>query len=241
MFAVIKTGGKQYRVAANDVITIEKLSANAGDVIAFDHVLMLGGETPVVGTPAVAGACVSGTVVEQTRGPKTINFKKRRRQNSRRKKGHRQHLTIVRIEDILTNGARPALTARAAPVEAHSEAHSETAVDAGIAAGAAAAVAAAVAAGLDTSKFQKLEKAVGTADDITLIGGIGPTIGKKLNALGIWHFWQVAAMQQADIEAVEAEVGFKGRAERDEWKLQAQELMAGKPPRAKVDQATAKK
>ena len=105
MFAVIKTGGKQYRVAANDVVKIEKLDGEAGQAVAFETVLMLGGETIVVGDPTVAGASVAGEIVEQTRGPKTISFKKRRRQNSKRKKGHRQHLTIVRITDILTDGA----------------------------------------------------------------------------------------------------------------------------------------
>lgn len=110
MFAVIKTGGKQYRVAANDVVKIEKLEGEAGAAVAFDTVLMLGGETIVVGDPTVAGASVAGEIVEQTRGPKTISFKKRRRQNSKRKKGHRQHLTIVRITDILTGGETGAKT-----------------------------------------------------------------------------------------------------------------------------------
>ena len=108
MFAVIKTGGKQYRVAANDVITVEKLEGDAGQIITFGDVLMLGGDSPVLGSPLIGGASVAGEVVEQTRGKKVINFKKRRRQNSKRKKGHRQHLTVVRITDILTDGATPA-------------------------------------------------------------------------------------------------------------------------------------
>lgn len=114
MFAIIKTGGKQYRVAANDVVTIERLVGEVGDVVAFDTVLMIGGETPVVGTPVVAGASVSAELVEQARGPKVISFKKRRRQNSKRKKGHRQHLSIVRITEILTDGKKPAVAAKAA-------------------------------------------------------------------------------------------------------------------------------
>ena len=97
MFAVIKTGGKQYTVAANDVITIERLEGNAGDAITFGEVLMIGGEKAVVGAPTVAGASVTGELVEQARGPKVISFKKRRRQNSKRKRGHRQHLSLVRI------------------------------------------------------------------------------------------------------------------------------------------------
>jgi large subunit ribosomal protein L21 len=107
MFAVIKTGGKQYKVAAGDVITVEKLAGAAGDTIEFAEVLMLGGDSPQVGSPVVAGATVAGELVEQTRGPKVIAFKKRRRKNSKRKRGHRQDLSVVRITDILTDGQRP--------------------------------------------------------------------------------------------------------------------------------------
>ena len=102
MYAVIKTGGKQYRVAANDVLEIEKLDGEAGSMLEFTDVLMLGeGESVTVGTPLVAGAKVTAELVAQTRGPKLIAFKKRRRKNSRRKKGHRQDLTRVRITDIV--------------------------------------------------------------------------------------------------------------------------------------------
>ncbi len=101
MFAVIKTGGKQYKVAADDVLEIEKLEVEAGATITFEEVLMVGGEAGVtVGTPVVNGATVTAEVVEQTRGPKVISFKKRRRQNSKRKRGHRQHLTVVKITGI---------------------------------------------------------------------------------------------------------------------------------------------
>jgi large subunit ribosomal protein L21 len=106
MFAVIKTGGKQYRVAAGDEVTIEKLAAEAGEVVSFGEVLMVGGEAgTVVGAPTVAGASVAGEVVEQTRGDKVIVFKKRRRKNSRRRNGHRQRLTVVRITGIVPGGA----------------------------------------------------------------------------------------------------------------------------------------
>jgi large subunit ribosomal protein L21 len=102
MYAVIKTGGKQYRVAANDVLEIEKLDGEAGGTLEFTDVLMVGeGECVKVGTPLVAGAKVIAELVAQTRGPKLIAFKKRRRKNSRRKKGHRQDLTRVRITDII--------------------------------------------------------------------------------------------------------------------------------------------
>ena len=108
MFAVIKTGGKQYRVAANDVITVAKLEGEPGQSLTFDNVLMFTNDgTTELGGPTVAGVTVAGEVVEQARGPKIIAFKKRRRQNSRRKRGHRQDLTVVRITEILTGGARP--------------------------------------------------------------------------------------------------------------------------------------
>jgi large subunit ribosomal protein L21 len=102
MFAVIKTGGKQYRVASGDVIKVEKLEVEAGSTIALDQVLMVGGEGALssIGTPLVAGATVSAEVVAQDRGPKIIVFKKKRRQNYRRKNGHRQDLTVLRITEI---------------------------------------------------------------------------------------------------------------------------------------------
>ena len=101
MFAVIRTGGKQYRVAEGDVIRVERLAGEAGDALVFEDVLMLdAGDAPQVGAPLLAGARVAGTLVEQTRGEKIIVFKKRRRQNSRRKNGHRQHYSLVRIDSI---------------------------------------------------------------------------------------------------------------------------------------------
>lgn len=104
MFAVIKTGGKQYRVAANDLIKVEKVAGEAGDIVEFAEVLMVGS---TIGTPTVAGSLVTAEVVEQGRGRKVIAFKKRRRQNSKRTRGHRQELTTIRISEILTDGAKP--------------------------------------------------------------------------------------------------------------------------------------
>ncbi len=100
MFAVIKTGGKQYKVAADDVITIEKLVGEAGEAVTFSEVLLIGGETTVVGAPTVAGATVSGVLVEQSRAKKVITFKKRRRKSWRKKEGHRQEQTKVKITAI---------------------------------------------------------------------------------------------------------------------------------------------
>jgi large subunit ribosomal protein L21 len=110
MFAVIKTGGKQYRVVAEDVLEVARVDGKPGDVVEFGEVLVLGGDTPTLGTPTVAGALVAGEVLEQGRGPKVIAFKKRRRKNSRRKRGHRQEFTRVRITEILTDGKKPSQT-----------------------------------------------------------------------------------------------------------------------------------
>ena len=101
MYAVIKTGGKQYRVAADDVITIEKIAGDAGSKVEFAEVLMIGGDNLKFGSPLVSGAKVLAELVEHTRGPKVISFKKRRRKNSRRKRGHRQDLCKVRIKSIV--------------------------------------------------------------------------------------------------------------------------------------------
>lgn len=115
MYAVIRTGGKQYTVAPNDVLDIEKVVGEAGDTIEFTDVLMVGGEgEPVIGTPVVEGVTVAAELVKQFRGEKVIIFKKRRRKNSRRRNGHRQYLTAVRITEILTGGAKPA-AAKAKP------------------------------------------------------------------------------------------------------------------------------
>jgi large subunit ribosomal protein L21 len=110
MFAVIKTGGKQYRVATEDVLRIDRVEAEPGAVVEFGEVLAVGGEGTVVGTPTVAGATVAAEVLDHVRGEKVIAFKKRRRKNSRRKRGHRQEFSLVRITEILTEGRRPQAT-----------------------------------------------------------------------------------------------------------------------------------
>jgi large subunit ribosomal protein L21 len=112
MFAVIRTGGKQYRVAADDVLSVAKVEGEPGKIIQFGEVLVVGGDNVTLGVPTVAGASVAAEVLEQGRGPKVIAFKKRRRKNSRRKRGHRQEFTLVRVTEILTDGATPTKTAR---------------------------------------------------------------------------------------------------------------------------------
>jgi len=110
MFAVIKTGGKQYRVAPEDVIRIDRVAANPGEVVEFGEVLVVGGDTPLVGVPTVQGATVAGEVLEHSRGDKVIAFKKRRRKNSRRKRGYRHEFSVIRITEILTDGAKASQT-----------------------------------------------------------------------------------------------------------------------------------
>jgi large subunit ribosomal protein L21 len=207
MFAVIKTGGKQYRVSAGDEFTVEKLVAEAGENIQFDKVLMLGGEETKVGTPLVDGAVVTAEVVDQTRGPKVLSFKKRRRKHgSKRIKGHRQHLTMVRITEILadaTKAAKPKAAAKPKPApKPKAEPAAPTAAKPG----------------------NLLDAPKGEADDLSKISGVGPKIVEKLNANGVFHFWQIAEWGAADIASMDDVLSFKGRIERDNWIEQATEF-----------------
>jgi large subunit ribosomal protein L21 len=220
MYAVIKTGGKQYRVSAEETIEVEKLSGAAGDSIQFAEVLMVStGDDIEWGSPFVKGATVAGEIVGQVRGPKLIIFKKQRRKHYRRKNGHRQDLTSIRITEILTGGAKP--TKKASAKTAAQEKQEQPAAETRSAPAAA------------TAKAAK-------ADDLALIGGIGPKIVKSLNDMGYTSFAQIAALTAEEIETIESAIKSKGRVERDEWVAQAKELMAGKPPRAKVDKAKTK-
>ncbi|MDU0343117.1 50S ribosomal protein L21 [Bosea rubneri] len=216
MFAVIKTGGKQFRVAANDRITIAKLEGNPGDTVAFGSVLMLtDGEKSTIGAPFLSDITVAGEIVEQTRGEKVIAFKKRRRQNSKRKRGFRAELTVVRITDILTGGKKPEMKkGEAAP----------------------AALKAASPAVKGKAKPAAKAEAL-DASNLSLISGVGPTIEKKLRAAGITSWNDIASWTEADIAKWDEELKLRGRATREEWVEQAKELLAGKPPRAKADQA----
>jgi large subunit ribosomal protein L21 len=116
MFAVIKTGGKQYRVAAGDKLKIEKIEGEPGKIVQIGEVLVVGGDSVTLGAPTISGASVAAQVLEQSRGPKVIAFKKRRRKNSRRKRGHRQEYTVLGITEILTDGASPTKDAWPRPV-----------------------------------------------------------------------------------------------------------------------------
>src|SRR6201997_474517 len=112
MFAVIKTGGRQYRVAPDDVLEIGKIEGEVGTIVQLGEVLVLGGDTPVLGAPTVAGASVAAEVLQHKRGEKVIAFKKRRRKNSRRKRGYRDELTVLRITEILADNAKPSIGPR---------------------------------------------------------------------------------------------------------------------------------
>ena len=118
MFAVFRTGGKQYRVAAEDVLKVDKIKGELGEVVEFGEVLIVGGDSVTLGAPTVAGAMVAAQVLEQGRGAKIIAFKKRRRKNSRRKIGHRQEFTLLRITEILTDGNKPNKTVQPRPKRA---------------------------------------------------------------------------------------------------------------------------
>jgi large subunit ribosomal protein L21 len=112
MFAVIKTGGRQYRVVPDDVLEIGKIAGDVGTIVQLGEVLLVGGESPILGTPVVAGASVAAEVLQHKRGPKVIAFKKRRRKNSRRKRGYRDEITVLRITEILTNDNKPTIGPR---------------------------------------------------------------------------------------------------------------------------------
>ena len=231
MFAVLKTGGKQYKVAEGDIFTIEKLVADAGDTVQFNEVLMLGGDKVTIGAPFIADAGVQAEVVEQTRSKKTINFVKRRRKHSsQRKKGHKQPLTLVRITSILTSGADKsgvkaalgtvsgaALTAAAAATAPKKKAASSKK--------AAPKADAAVSEGkVGAAPSNLLKAAKGDADDLKKISGVGPKLEGVLNEIGVYHFWQVAEWGPAEIEYMDDRLSFKGRIERDDWIKQAGEF-----------------
>ncbi|MFT7146168.1 MAG: large subunit ribosomal protein L21 [Yoonia sp.] len=227
MFAVLKTGGKQYKVASGDVLRVEKLAAVAGDKIQFNEILMVGS---TVGTPFVEGAGVQAEVIDQIKGVKTINFVKRRRKHgSQRKKGHRQQLTLVRIADILEKGAD-----KSGVMAAVSGAGIMTvsgANGAPTSKKAAAAAARASAPKAEKPKAAPKTKAAPAAaagsDDLKALSGVGPALEKKLHAAGVTSFAQIAAWTEADVAAMDEKLSFKGRIDREGWIAQAAELAKG--------------
>ena len=195
MFAVMKTGGKQYKVQSGDTLRVEKLAADAGETVQFNEILMLGGDTTLVGAPFVAGAAVQAEVVDQIKGDKVIHFVKRRRKHSsQRTKGHRQQLTLLKITSILAEGG------------------DKTGVKAAVGAGSAPRPAAAAAP--QAAKAAPVA-AASTGDDLTQITGVGPAAAKKLNDAGINTF--------ADLAAVDPET-FSATRVKAEWVEQAKTL-----------------
>ena len=223
MFAVIKTGGKQYRVAANDLLKIEKVEGKVGDIVEIGNVLAHGqGDDVTFGAPFVDGALVTAEVVEQGKNRTVIAFKKRRRQNSRRKIGHRQLLTTVRISEILIGGAKPSKKAAAKPEAAKAEAKAEAGEEAapkkeGTKKEAAEPKAEAGAA----APLFKAPK--GEGDDLTAIKGIGPVAAKDLAEQGITTFAQLAKLTEKDIARIDEAMPFSPDQIKD-WREQAKEL-----------------
>jgi large subunit ribosomal protein L21 len=215
MFAVIKTGGKQYRVAADDVLKIEKVAGDVGDIVEIGNVLAHGeGDKVTLGSPFVDGAMVTAEVVEQGRGPKLIAFKKRRRQNSRRKRGHRQLLTTVRISEILLDGAKPSKKAAAKPA-------AEKKTEAAKPAAKKAEPKAEAKADAPATLFKAPK---GKPDDLTEIKGIGPVAAGQLNEQGITTFAQIAKLSDKDIAKIDEAMPFSADQITD-WRDQAKELV----------------
>jgi large subunit ribosomal protein L21 len=205
MYAVIKTGGKQYKVSQGDTIRVEKLPAAEGDSIAFDTVLMIAdGDKIQLGSPTIEGSSVSANVIKHGRGKKIEIIKFRRRKHYRKQAGHRQSYTEVEITAI---GGQAAAKPKAAKAEA-----------------APKKAAAKPAAG----KSVFLDQPQGAADDLKKITGVGPKMEEHLNAAGIFHYWQIAQLSAAEIATLEETAKLGGRFERDEWAKQAKKLDAAK-------------
>ena len=224
MFAVLKTGGKQYKVQSGDMLRVEKLAADAGETIQFNEILMLGGDAPVVGAPFVADAAVQAEVIDQVKGDKVINFVKRRRKHSsQRTKGHRQKLTLVRVTEILNSGADK--SGVKAALGAGSVSASAIAAVVEPASKAKTAKPAAAKATEAKPAAPKAGKAA-AGGDLKKLSGVGPALEKKLTAAGVTSLEQVAAWTEADVTKIDEELSFKGRIEREGWIAQAKELTA---------------
>ena len=186
MFAVLKTGGKQYKVQAGDVLRVEKLVATAGEIVQFNDVLMLGGDAPVVGAPFVEDAGVQAEVIDQIKGDKVINFVKRRRKHgSKRTIGHRQKLTLVKIIDILSSGADKSgiktATGSALTGEATSVAEKPA----------------------NKAEAKAETPTVAAADDLTAQNGVGPAAAENLVEAGIESDTAPATLSDEQIAAIE--------------------------------------
>lgn len=230
MFAVLKTGGKQYKVTSGDVLRVEKLAADAGETVQFNEILMVGG---TVGAPFVDGAGVQAEVIDQIKGEKVIHFVKRRRKHgSKRTKGHRQQLTLLRVTEILERGADKSgvkaavgagsVSAGAVTAAAPKKAKTEKSAKAEKPAKPAAAAKPAKEA--KPAKAETPAKEAAGADDLKQLTGVGPALEKKLHQAGVTSFAQIANWTAEDIADMDEKLSFKGRIERDGWVEQAKDL-----------------
>jgi len=210
MYAVIATGGKQYKVAAGDIIRIEKLPESTGDELSFDQVLLVSdGEDVNIGAPYVEGGSVSAKVQSEGRGKKVEIIKFKRRKHHRKQMGHRQSYTEVEITAISVGGK----TTKAVP---KAEAKPEKAPTADKSSEASVAA--------ESAKLKFMDGPNGEPDDLKKISGVGSKIEEQLHELGIYHFSQIMAFSSEEITAVDEKLNFKGRIERDDWLGQAKEL-----------------
>ena len=225
MYAVIKTGGKQYRVSPGDKLRVESLKAGEGEVVEFADIYMVGdGDSVSIGTPFVSGAQVRAKVLSHGRGKKIRIIKFKRRKHYQRRMGHRQNYTeleIVSVNGVTAGGSNktddgavtestrvePRVSGRAAPI---------------------------VGSSMDTSSAETsmtalkfLDSPNGEPDDLKKILGIGSVLEEKLNEMGIFHFHQIAGLSVNDVDSINAQLNFSGRIERDEWIVQAVELKDG--------------
>jgi len=247
MFAVMKTGGKQYKVQSGDVLRIERIAADAGEKVQFNEILMVGAE---VGTPTVAGAGVQADVIDQIKGEKLIHFVKRRRKHgSKRTKGHRQKLTLVRITEILEKGAdksgvkeaigtgsvsaaaiaamKPASNKPARAEQGKPAPKAKAAKPAKAEAEAKPAKKAAAKPAAKKAAPKAAAKATDGADDLKQLSGVGPALEKKLIEAGVTSFAQIAGWSKADIADMDEKLSFKGRIDREDWVAQAKKLAKG--------------
>ena len=249
MFAVVKTGGKQYRVTESQELKVERIDADTGSIVELSEVLMVG---DTIGAPLVDGAMVAVEVVEHGRARKVIAFKKRRRQNSRRKIGHRQHWTLIRVSEILTGGKKASKKATGEPASRRSTPYAVAGAVKGAAGAAADAGETLVEAVKGTgeaiveSVTEAIEDATtiatgsapekqadgplftapeGEADKLTKIKGIGPVAEKQLNEQGITTFRQIAELTDEDIKRVDDYMPFSAAQIRD-WQGQAKDMIA---------------
>jgi len=200
MYAVIATGGKQYKVAAGDIIRIEKLPESAGDEVSFDQVLLVSdGEDVSIGAPYVEGGSVSAKVQSQGRAKKVEIIKFRRRKHHRKQMGHRQSFTEVEITGISVGGKTTKAEAKPKTPAAES-------------------------AKTESAELKFMDGPNGEPDDLKKISGVGPKIEERLNELGIYHYSQIMAFSTEEVAMVDEKLNFKGRIERDDWLSQAKEL-----------------